>query len=47
LIRADDVRHILSPSLYIGTVTHPDLSAYRGMLSWLWIYDYIWYKEIA
>jgi len=28
-------------------LAHPDLSAYRVVLSWLWINDHIWNKEIA
>jgi len=28
-------------------LAHPDLSAYRVVLSWLRINDYIWNKEIA
>ncbi|MDI3504744.1 MAG: hypothetical protein PWP64_1680 [Candidatus Cloacimonadota bacterium] len=28
-------------------IKHPNLSAYRELLPWLWINDYIWNKEIA
>ena len=28
-------------------LAHPDLSAYRVVLSWLWINDHTWNKEIA
>jgi hypothetical protein len=28
-------------------LAHPDLSVHRVVLSWLWINDHIWNKEIA
>jgi len=31
----------------IGILAYPDLSAYRVVLSWLWINDHIWNKEKA